>query len=363
MKGLRIGICGALLVSLVGCSAMGTGNKRIDYRAEAASVPPLEVPPDLTMPAGSDRYKVPEGEGESVATYSDYTKGSGKGGMVAGGVLPAVKGVHLERSGAQRWLVVENTPENVWPVVKAFFTDLGLTIKSEDQAAGVMETEWAENRAKIPEGGLRSIIGKVFDNLYSSNTRDQFRVRLERSRDGRSTEIYLTHRGTEEMLSADGSTSKWQPRPADPELEAEMLQRLMVRFGSTEAQAAAEVKGSAAGAGGAQLQQVAGGSIIVVNEPFDKTWRRVGLAIDRARLAVEDKDRIKGVYFLRSVKAEGGLLEKLKFWKDNADADKRYRVNVKDGGATCEVSVTDLNGESNSMSKQLIEEIYKNINQ
>ncbi|HET7832681.1 MAG TPA: outer membrane protein assembly factor BamC [Gallionella sp.] len=363
MKGLQVGICGIALAALVGCSAMGTGDKRIDYRSEAASVPPLEVPPDLTMPAGSDRYRVPEGEGESVATYSDYTKGSGKGGAVGGGVLPTVKGVHLERSGAQRWLVVENTPENVWPVVKAFFTDLGLTIKSEDQAAGVMETEWAENRAKIPEGGLRSIIGKVFDNLYSTNTRDQFRVRLERSKDGRSTEVYLTHRGTEEMLSADGSSSKWQPRPADPELEAEMLQRLMVRFGSTEAQAAAEVKGAAAGAGAARLEQVSGGSIIVLNEPFDKSWRRVGLAIDRARLAVEDKDRARGIFFLRPVKAEGGLLEKLKFWKDSADTNKRYRVNIKDAGSACEVSVTDENGQGNDMSKQIVEEIYKNISQ
>lgn len=369
MKGLQVGICSVALVTLVGCSAMGTGDKRIDYRSEAVSVPPLEVPPDLTRPAATDRYKVPEGEGETVATYSDYSKGSAKSGArssgaAAGGVLAEVKGVRLERNGTQRWLAVEDTPENVWNVVKAFFLENGLSIKSEDQAAGVMETEWAENRAKIPEGPIRSVIGKVFDNLYSSNMRDQYRIRLERSKDGRSTEVYLTHRGTEEVMSADGNTSKWQPRASDPELEAEMLQRLMVRFGVTPAQAAEAKDAAMAGTSGvASLQKASGGSVIVVNDAFDKSWRRVGLAIDRAGLEVEDKDRVKGVYFLRPIKAESGWLDKLKFWKDSADANKRYRVNVKDGGATCEVSVTDQNGASSDVSMKVLEEIYKNINQ
>ena len=116
--------------------------------------------------------------------------------------MTQVKGVRIERDGAQRWLVVGDKPENVWPVVKAFWQENGLTIKSEDQAAGVMETDWAENRAKIPQGGIRSVIGKVFDNLYSSGERDQYRVRLERSKDGVSTEIYITHRGMEEVLDA-----------------------------------------------------------------------------------------------------------------------------------------------------------------
>jgi outer membrane protein assembly factor BamC len=362
MKVLQIGICSIALVSFVGCSSMGTGDKRIDYRAEAVSVPPLELPPDLTMPAKSDRYNVPEGYGASVATYSDYSKGGAK----TSAVLPQVKGVHMERNGAQRWLVVNDMPDNVWPVAKAFLLETGLTIKSEDQAAGVMETDWAENRAKIPEGGLRNIIGKVFDNLYSSNTRDQFRIRLERSKDGLSTEVYLTHRGSEEMLSADKSSSKWEPRPSDPELEAEMLQRLMVRFGGNPAQAAAEAKdGAAAGSayGAASLQKIAdGSSVIVVSDAFDKSWRRAGLAIERAGLAVEDRDRVKGIYFLRPVKAESGWMDKLKFWKDSADANKRYRVNVRDGGASCEVSVTDQNGASGDASKLMLEEIYKNIN-
>lgn len=378
MKVVHIGISSVVLASLVGCSAVGLGSKRVDYRAGAVQAPSLEVPPDLTTPAKDERYKVPGSEGESVATYSDYTKGGAAERPAGSAVLPEVKGVHLERNGAQRWLVVNDKPENVWPVVKAFFQENGLSIATEDQGAGVMETEWAENRAKIPMGTIREAIGKVFEDIYSSGEKDQYRARLERSKDGTGTEVYITHRGMEEVVSADQNTSKWQPRANDPELEAIMLQKLMVRFGASEAQAGAAVSGAqgqgapAAGSpapaprgdGSASLQEIFdGSSIIVINDAFDRSWRRVGLAIERAGLAVEDKDRARGIYFLRPVRVEKGWMDKLMFWEDGGDGERRYRVNVKDGGAACEVTVTDQDGASDDATNKMIETIYKNINE
>ncbi len=367
MKVLHLGISSVALVSLVGCSAMGLGNKRIDYGASAAQVPTLEIPPDLSTPETDSRFKV-AGEGESVTTYSDYTKGeavsSSRGnGTLASAVLPEVKGVTLEREGAQHWLRVADKAENVWPVVKAFLHETGLNIQSEDQTAGIIETDWAENRAKIPQGGLRSVIGKVFDSLYSSGEMDSYRIRLERK--GDDTEVHITHHGKEEVLSADKNSSKWQTRPNDPELETEWLQRVMVRFGGSPVQAAAlATPGVTAAAGSANLLQlVDGSSVIVVNDAFDKSWRRVGLAIDRAGFTVEDKDREKGFYFLHTVKVEKGWMDKLKFWKDEEKADARYRVTVKDGGTTCEVSVADQNGVSNDVSREKLDAIFKNINQ
>lgn len=368
MKVLHAGISSVALISLVGCGAMGLNNKRIDYRAGAVQVPSLEVPPDLTSPETDDRYKVAGSEGESVATYSAYNKGEAAPAArsaAASTVLPVVKGVSLEKNGTQRWLLVADKAENVWPVVKAFLHETGLTVQSEDQAAGIIETDWAENRAKIEQGAIRSVIGKVFDNMYSSGERDQYHIRLERSKDGASTEIYVTHHGKEEVLDADKNSSKWQSRPNDPELEAELLQRLMVRFGGAPVQAATAVTdGAAVSAGSANLLQVFdGSSVIVINDAFDKSWRRVGLAIEHAGYVVEDKDRAKGVYFLHTVKVEKGWTDKLQFWKDEEDSSLRYRVNVKDGGASCEVSVTDQNGASSDASKQRLEAIYKNINQ
>ncbi len=381
MKVVQIGLCSVVLVSLVGCSAVGLGSKRIDYKAGAQNVPALELPPDLSTPVADDRYKVPGAEGETVASYSDYSKGGANSaarsnGTTASTVLPETRGVKMERNGAQRWLVVSDSTDNVWGVVKSFLQETGLSIKSEDQTSGIIETDWAENRANIPMDGIRNIVGKVFDNLYSSGMRDQYRVRLERSKDGVSTEVYLTHKGMEEVLATDGNTSKWQARAADPELEAEMLQRLMVRLGGSAAQAASAVatsasvaptgvaQGGVGGDGRASLQEIFdGSSIMVINDAFDKSWRRVGLAIEQSGLAVEDKDRAKGVYFLRAAQAESGWLDKLQFWKDAPNSNVRYRVNVKDGGNACEVSVTDQDGSSDSASKKMLESLYKNIGQ
>lgn len=359
MKVAHIGICSVVLVSLAGCSAMGLGNKRIDYRAGAVQVPSLEVPPDLTAPETDDKFKVAGSDGESVATYSAYSK-SESAAPVRSAVLPVVKGVTLEREGAQHWLKVDDKAENVWPVVKTFLHETGLEIQKEDEAAGTIETTWAENRAAIPQGGLRSIIGKVFDNLYSSSERDQYRIRLERTKDGAGTEVHVTHYGKEEVLDANQSSSKWQSRPNDPELEAEILQRLMVRLGGTPAQAVAVSTMT----GTASVVQAADGSnVIIINDAFDKSWRRTGLAIERAGLAVEDKDREKGVYFLRTVKPEPGWLDKLKFWKDGENDNLRYRVTVKDSGVATEVSVTDQDGAQNDAARERLDAIYKNINQ
>jgi outer membrane protein assembly factor BamC len=385
MRVLQIGISGVVLFLLVGCSSLGT-DKVVDYGAGATQLPKLEVPPDLTAPEIDERYKVPQAEGATIATYSDYSKGGTAQSSGAGAVLPEVKGVRLERDGARRWLVVNENPDKVWSVVKPFWQETGLTIKSEDQAAGVMETDWAENRSKIPKSTIHDVLGNVIDNAYPSNEKDQYLTRLERGKDGKSTEIYISHRGIEQVFSEDKSSSKWQARANDPELEAIMLQRLMVRFGASEEQAkkavavtdAKAANSASTGssdekllsghppepAGTAILREISGGNvIIVVNDAFDRSWRRVGLAIESAELGVEDKDREMGTYFLRPLKVQSSWTEKLKFWKQSETAGKHYRVNVKDGGTACEVSVTDQDKASSNVTKRLTEEIYKHINQ
>ena len=386
MKVLQIGIFGAVLVWVASCSTTGAGDKYIDYGATNKQVSPLDVPPDLTTPDREERYLVPQ----DAATRDNTARGN-----TAGVVLPEFQGVRLERSGTQRWLAVSDTPENVWPVVKAFWLEIGLVIASADPAAGVMETDWAENRAKIPQSAIRNVLGKVFDSAYSSGERDRYLTRLERGRDGAITEVHITHRGLVQVYSPDMTTYKWVARANDPELEAVMLQRLMVRLGASEAQAASAVAatGSTSGiptsgtptsdiptsgtpatgtlatgitepTGTASLREISGNNVvIVINDSFDKAWRKAGLAIESSGLAVEDKDRNQGIYYLRPVKIERGWWEKLKFWKAAADAKKQYRVLVKESAAVHLVSVTDQDGASSSVTKQMIETMYKNINQ
>ena len=381
MKVLQIGIVGALLVLLMSCKTLGAGGKQVDYGAAARQIPTLDVPPDLTLPVANELYNIPQGAGGISTTYSEYSKGGAAQNSSA--VLPEIPGVRFERDGAQRWLQISDKPENVWPVVKAFWLENGLIIKSEEPAAGVMETDWAENRAKFSRVGSRYNSDNSFDQaVYSVGERDQYTTRLERGKDGSATEIYIIHRGMEEVFSNDKKVPQWQARGNDPEKEAIMLQRMMVRFGASEKQAAnavAEIKpdaednsvtasgvpaiSSTEPAGAASLREISESNVVmIINDPFDRSWRKVGLAIDSSGLAVEDKDRDKGIYYLRPVKLERSWWEKMKFWKSIPEEKKQYRVNVKDGGTACEVSVTDQDGSNSVMTKQMIETIHKNIN-
>lgn len=359
MKTLQLAVFPLLLLALAGCSSLSLEEKRVDYKSATTKLPSLEIPPDLTRPGVEDQYAIPDG-GETAANYSDFAKGGAPSQAQASTVLPQAKNVHMERSGTLRWLVADDKAEIVWPQIKAFWQEKGFAIKTENMQAGIIETEWAENRAKIPQGGIRSVIGKVFDGLYSSGEQDMYRTRLERSKDGNSTEIYISHYGKEEMLSADKSTSKWQSRPNDPGLEATMLQMLMAKLGG-----GVEVKNILLeSASKPTLQTLPNGSkTILLAEPFDKSWRKVGLALERAGLMVEDKDREKGVYFLRVAEAANkGVLNKLAFWRDTDGKVMRYQVTVHEGSAGVEVAANNGESVSDADAQRIIDELFKQLN-
>ena len=210
-----------LLIMSVTVSACGIiETKKIDYKS-AGKLPTLEVPPDLTAPSGDNRYAIPDTQGSGSATISAYSQERKATPAGSTTLLPTQEKARIERAGTQRWLVVNATPEQVWPVIKDFWQETGFIVNLESPATGVIETDWAENRAKIPQDVIRRTIGKVIDGLYSTAERDKFRTRIEANKEG--TEIYLSHRGMIEVYdSANKDRTVWQPRPADPELEAEM---------------------------------------------------------------------------------------------------------------------------------------------
>jgi len=350
----------AVALLLGGCSSAQEfieGKDRIDYRS-ATTLPSLEVPPDLTSPARDNRYVVPE-TGKASATFSGYQAERGAARPGTTSVLPEVERMKVERAGTQRWLVVQEPPEKLWPLVKDFWQENGFLLKVEVPEAGVMETEWNENRAKLPQDFVREMLGKVLDNLYSTSERDKFRTRLERSQDGKGTEIYISHRGMQEVYNSrdpqsttTGSTI-WTSRPPDPELEAEFLRRLMVRLGAQEQQARA-IGASEALVLRAELKKGVEGELLQVHEPFDRAWRRVGLALDRVGFTVEDRDRQKGMYFVRYADPESesapnrGFLGRLFSLgqNDNRVKAEQFRVQVRQAGTSSEVNVLNKDGDS-----------------
>jgi len=353
MNQLSTGRILVVLILLCGCSSLE--NKKVDYKSESKQVRPLEVPPDLAAPSASDRYTVPDA---NAATYSDYNQGQPAARSVAGQtLLPQSGKAHIERAGTQRWLVVEAPPEQVWPVVREFWQEMGFIIVSENAETGIMETDWAENRAKIPQDALRNLLGKVIDQVYSTPERDKFRARLERGQVAGTTEVFITHRGMYEMYVNDANMRQagktmWQPRPADPELEAEMLQRLQAKFsGAKTIEAVQQVKATAPPEPRAVVSKGVGGApVLVMKDDFDRAWRRVGLSLDRLGFTVQDRDRAGGLYYVRYLNPDAqtkksGLLSKLAFWESDPKAKAAdYRIAVADAKSGSEVKVLSADG-------------------
>ena len=378
MHFLRVTALALLPGMLAGCGgSILPESKKIEYKS-AGKLPPLEIPPDLTQQSRDERYTVPDvGAGKGTATFSAYS--SERAGQArtstAQDLLPQVEKMRIERSGTQRWLVVAGTPENLWPGVKEFWQELGFLVNVELPEAGIMETDWAENRAKLPQDILRGTIGKVFDSLYSTAERDKFRTRLEKGAEAGTMEIYISHRGMYEIYTNEGrSDTRWQPRPADPELEAEMLRRLMVRLGVEEVRAknmvAAEQRQDKA-----KLSRAADGAgAVLLEEAFDRAWRRVGLALDRVGFTVEDRDRTQGLYFVRYVDPEidskkkdddKGILSKLAFWRGSGDkpTQAQYRIHLKADGETTRVEVLTREGgiDRSDTSRRILSLLHEQL--
>lgn len=373
----------AAVLFLAGCTSTEGlfGDDKVDYRTEAVKTRPLEVPPDLTQLARDSRYQPVGAAGGSVsassaaAAPSAVPTAAAVGAAVATTVAPGkAENVRIERAGQQRWLVVtKQTPEELWPKVKNFWEKTGFTLALDNPATGVMETNWSENRAKLPDDVVRNLIGRLARNLYDTGERDLFRTRLERTGDG-SVEIYVSHRGIEEVVGGPfRDTSSWRARASDPELEAEMLARLMLAIAPTATPAPASVAaaGEPAVRPGSQALAAAVGTVTAapaapararttssgserasmeLDEPFDRAWRRVGLVLDRGGFTVEDRDRASGIYYVRYSDPKVAGQEEPNFFArvfggaKDPQTPVRYRIVLKGAGTKTNVDVLTSDG-------------------
>jgi len=330
-----------LVVFLGGCGITETG--KIDYRSGQKTTP-LVIPPDLTQLSKDTRYAVVNGSvsaSNSQVAPTDTSKSAVELGAMGS------NGLRIERQGNQRWLVIKQPKDDIWITLRKFWLDNGFVLATDNKPLGIMETEWAENRAKIPMDGLRKLFGGMIDSIYSTSERDKFRTRIEVNAQG-ETEVYVSHRGVIEVYTEERSGQTiWQPRPTDPELETEFLRRIMLSLGSNELQAKAAVEAAIPPALSALVTQD-GIQVLAIAENFDRAWRRVGLALDRSGFTVEDRDRSKGVYQVRYVplpdaKNEPGFFQKLFNSKKDAQPQK-FQVLVQSSKDGAVVSVRDAGG-------------------
>ena len=344
--------------------------KEAQYKS-SRSLPPLEVPPGLSSQGIQDAYLLPGENTQGSAILSEQ-------GQVASAaqysvVLPELNDVKVERNGDKRWLIINAPAESVWPKVRSFWLERGHLIRLEDPSVGILETDWAENRADIPQGFVRNFLEKISTKLYSAATRDKFRIRLERGIEPGTTELYLSHRGAEEVAQGEGFV--WQPRPSDPELEAEMLNRMLVYFGINRDQATRILAAQDDRKERAHMVRATDGfTTLALDEDFSRAWRRTGLALDRVGFTVEDRDRSRGLYFVRYIdplkdvgaEEDEGWLSKLKFWGEDGEAvasQDAYLISLIGEGDTTQVVVLNTEGvrEASSTADRILSLLHEQL--
>ena len=336
-----------LLLNACGTADKVAPGRKVDYK-KSRTTDALEVPPDLSSATINEAPDTLDKASAQISDYSDSMPATG-----AETVLPDQASMRVARDGDQQWLVIPGEPSRVWSRVREFWMQEGFLINKEDPRVGILETGWAENRADIPQGVIRNTLGKVIDFAYSAATRDQYRVRLEKGEEAGTTELYLTHRGVEEVVTggATDTSTVWKPRASDPELEAEMLKRIMVYLGVEEQKAQQQLARTSTREVRAQLVSDASGTQLILGEDFSRAWRRTGVALDRVSFAVEDRNRSEGVYYVRYNDPLGdqdkeGLLSKLAFWSADDEVDATlYRITLIARGAETQVIVNDAAGK------------------
>jgi outer membrane protein assembly factor BamC len=342
--------------TLAACSSIRetlSGDNAIDYQS-VVRTDPLSIPPDLTQAAADPRFRAPATGSATFTQYQALGAGTSAGtdaGLTRVAVLPNYPDIEVKRDGELRWLAIKMPPEVLFPKVEQFWYENGFNLDVIDPKAGIMITNWAENRARIPESWLRQALGSILSTVYDSGQRDKFRTILERN--GDVTEIYISHNHMVEVnTGVDQSSVRWENGREDPGLNAAMLARLMVFLGEGVDQARQKMaKAQEDPQRPAVQNEIIQSGEIVIDEPFDMAWRRVGLALDSGNFAVDDRDRSAGDFFVRYVDTDTGLkrespgLFSRLFGAKEPPPATQYRLNVKQQGNKTVVSVFSAEGQ------------------
>lgn len=292
-KTFKIFALSTLTIGLTACSNKAT--PVFDYQSANNKIVNLEVPPDLYNPSQGHLYTLPDGtvaNPNAMAQSTTQAQSSQR-------VLTKIENVRIERSSNQRWLVVDKkSASELWPILRAFWQEAGFTIATEEPRAGLMETDWAENRAKLPNQGLRRIFDKIgMGGVYTTSERDKFLIRIEHNtNDG--LDIFFIHKGLEEVYTnKNEDTIVWKPRSNDPNLEAAMLARFMQYLGADEAAISQQLE-QATKKQVPEFAKLEVDSLLVYGKA-QRNVNRIGLALDRVGLTVQQYIPERGMFIVR----------------------------------------------------------------
>jgi len=344
------------LLALAGCSTPGGQTEGPRYEG-SHQIDSLELPPDLIAPGMERAYRIPDVPGERVsarALEADPRRDAPRAVAETALVLPESPDVQIRRDGQTRWLHVAAMPEALWPRLRAFWREQNLTLVRDEPAIGIMETEWAEDRAGIPLGATRGLLARAIGTVYDAGTRDQYRLRVERVNG--ATEIFISHRGAVERGDPNGQAARWFIADPDPELEAQMMNRLLVFLttGETPETVARAEEADFERTGQVDLVERDGHFVLALRGEPDALWRRLGLALDRTGLMVDEQDRRTGTFLVtyrpdvadQATQRPGMFRRMLGAGREtSARIDQRFQVQMIENGRELRIEALSIDGE------------------
>ena len=322
----------------------------------------LEIPPDLSEIETQDNYEVP-GEARSYKNYKEKQNNIKPSKVVK--VVQDPDGMKIIKSGNLRWLIVDKDPDTLWPHIQDFWEEeMGFKVKVANKRTGVLETEWISTSDLSTSSS--SALDKWLDSMSGFADKRKFRTRLELGSKNGTTEIFLSHRSSfagtnqhEDILSNRGDTwniseiytieeyvsdegdgqsktaKSEQMKVEDYEINSEILRRLMIKLGATDFDAKEKIERPQEIVK-AELINTEQGKFIQMNDPYDRAWRRLSLALDMIGFITEDRNRSKGIFYVKykdielpvieESKKEKGLIDSLLFWRDE---DEVYEERPK----------------------------------
>ena len=364
---LKLFMASFVLMSVSACSVVDnfvdTKKNRVNYQNNK-SVKALDFPPDLTAPEFDMAFVLP-----ADGVVSASAMGNQSGGYTVDGrqinVLPKSTNIRSGGAGTVRWLDVAAPAESVWPKIRDFWRSVGISVKRDEPRIGIMETEWAENRAGLPMDWLRKSVGKIFQSAYDAGTRDRYRVRIEKPT-AQTTRIFLTHKGAEKVIT--NTLTGWELRPANHELEAELLNKLKAFLqgdvvGAAKRQASGQLSGGDANQTSSlvSLVEQEGQVILQVHDNYKRAWVLTGIMMDRMGLVAEKRNQAAGIYHV-TYRGDDEDTAKRGFFKRLFGGRKTllvkgqdYQVHVQDAGKLSIVRITDDEGKPlNKRLSQLV---------
>ena len=292
-------VVGALLLTLDGCRYLADDkgvfvNRRDDYlTAEVGRT--LEVPPDLTGARIVDSWPIPEAQGGGAE--KNYPGEPPRPEVFVGSDMDAVK---IQRLGDRSWIVLPDAPAQVWPLIKQFLADNGVPVGREDAPAGIIESGWIVIADREYDDVVRTAIRsgqRESDAAGAAPSRHRVRFRVERGIRRGATEVHVGH---ERIVGSEPDMS-----PALPQVQSEVTAKLADYFAHGVAETVSMVAREIASESKAQVVKNASGyPSLFLNVDFDRAWATVGQALERAEVAIAERDRDAARY--RAVFSSGG---------------------------------------------------------